>query len=167
MYGCKSWTINKAEHQIIDAFELWFWRRLWNPLDSKEVKPVNPKGNQPWVFIGRTDAEAPILWPSDAKSQLIGEELDAEKDWRQEEKERERMRWLDGIIHSTDLNLSKLCGSKEQGWLVCCSLWGCKELDMTEQLNNNQHEKRRLSLKISWFSSVSCVSNSAQQVKHL
>ena len=57
MYGCESWTIKKAENQRIDAFELWSWRRL-SPLDSKEIKPVNPKGNQHWVFIGRTDGEA-------------------------------------------------------------------------------------------------------------
>ena len=72
----------------------YFWtvmrRRLSSPLDSKEIKPVNPKGNQPWVFIGRTDAEAevPILWPHDVKSQLIGKDPDAEKDWGQEEKGR-------------------------------------------------------------------------------
>ena len=58
-----------------------------SPLDSKEIKPVNPKGNEPWIFIGRTVAEAPILWPPDAKSQLIGKDPDAGKDWRQKEKE--------------------------------------------------------------------------------
>ena len=70
MYGCESWTIKKAECQRIDAFELWCWRRLLSPLDCKDVKPVNPKGNQSWIFIGRTDAkaEAPILWPPDAKN---------------------------------------------------------------------------------------------------
>ena len=70
MYGCESWTIKKAERRRIDAFELWWWRRLLSPLDCKEIQPVHPKGDQSWVFIGRTDAEAktPILWPSDAKS---------------------------------------------------------------------------------------------------
>ena len=70
MYECDSWTIKKAEHQRIDAFKLWCWRRLFSPLDSKEIKPVNPKGNQPWIFIERIDAEAeaPILWPPDSKS---------------------------------------------------------------------------------------------------
>ena len=69
MYGCESWTIKKAECRIIDAFELWCWRRLESPLDCKEIQPVHPKGHQSWVFIGRTDAEAetPILWPPDAK----------------------------------------------------------------------------------------------------
>ena len=70
MHGCESWTIKKAECQRIDAFELWCWRTLESPLDCKEIQPVHPKGDQSWVFIGRTDAEAetPILWPPDAKS---------------------------------------------------------------------------------------------------
>ena len=70
MDGCKSWTIKKAEHQRIDAFELWCWRRLLSPLDCKELQPVHPKGDQSWVFIGRTDAEAetPVLWPPDVKN---------------------------------------------------------------------------------------------------
>ena len=58
MYGCESWTVEKAEHQRIDAFELWCWRRLESPLDCKEVQPVHPKGNQSWICIGRTDVEA-------------------------------------------------------------------------------------------------------------
>ena len=69
MYGCESWTIKKAEHRRIDAFELWCWRRH-SPLDCKEIQPVHSKGDQSWVFIGRTDVEAetPILWPPDVKS---------------------------------------------------------------------------------------------------
>ena len=87
MYGCESWTIKKAECWRIDAFELWCWRRLLSPLDCKEIQPVHPKGDQSWVFIGRTDAEAesPILWSPCAKSWLIGKDPDAGKDWRQEE----------------------------------------------------------------------------------
>ena len=70
MYGCESWTVKKAEHQRIDAFELWCWRRLLSPLDCKEIQPVHSKGDQSWVFIGRTDVEdeTPILGPPDAKS---------------------------------------------------------------------------------------------------
>ena len=71
MYGCESWTVKKAEHRSIDAFELWGWRRLLrSPLDCKEIQPVHSEGDRPWVFIGRTDAEAdtPILWPPHAKS---------------------------------------------------------------------------------------------------
>ena len=73
MYGCESWTIKKAEHRRINAFELWCWRRLLSPLDCREIQPVHPKGNQSWVFTGRTNAEAetPILWPPEGKNQLI------------------------------------------------------------------------------------------------
>ena len=89
MYGCESWTIKKAEHQRTDAFELWCWRRLLRvPWTYKEIRPVHPKGNQSWIFIGRTDAEAEtaILWPPDAKNWLIWKDPDAGKDWRCEEK---------------------------------------------------------------------------------
>ena len=89
MYGCESWTIKKAECKNLDAFVLWCWRRLLRiPLHSKEIKPVNPKGNQPWIFIGRTDpeAEAQIPWPPDMKSQLIGRDPYAGKDWGKEKK---------------------------------------------------------------------------------
>ena len=71
MYGCESWTVKEAEHQRIDAFKLWCWRRLFeSPLDSKEIQPVHSEGDQPWDFFGRNDAkaEAPVLWPPHAKS---------------------------------------------------------------------------------------------------
>ena len=84
MYRCESWTIKKAEHRYFWAVVLE--KTLESPLDCKEIKPVNPKGNQSWIFIGRADAEAPILWPPDAKNQLIGKDPDAGKDWRKEEK---------------------------------------------------------------------------------
>ena len=89
IYRYESWTVKKAEHWKIDAFELWCWRRLLRvPWDSKESQPVHPKGDQSWMFIGRTDAEAetPIFWPPDAKSWLIGKDPDAGRDWGQEEK---------------------------------------------------------------------------------
>ena len=88
MYGCESWTIKKAERQRIDPFRLWCWRRLLRVPWTARIQPVNPKGNQSWIFIGRTDAEAetPILWPPDANNRLIGKDPDAGKDWRQEEK---------------------------------------------------------------------------------
>ena len=94
MYGCESWTVKKAEHWRIDAFELWCWRRFvrvpWAAKRSSQsiLKEINPEGNQSWIFIGRTDAEVepPILWPPDVKNWLIGKDPDAGKDWRQEEK---------------------------------------------------------------------------------
>ena len=103
MYGCESWTINKTEHWKIYAFELWCWRRLLSPLDCKEIQPVHPKGNQSWIVIGRTDAEAevPILWPPLAKNWLIWKDPDAGKDWSQEKEMREDEmvgwhHWLNG-----------------------------------------------------------------------
>ena len=136
MYGCEIWAIKKAECWRIDVFELWFWRRLLRPLDSKEIKPVNPKGNQFWIFIGSSDAEAPILRPPDAKSWLIGKDPDAGKDWGQEEMgvtEDEKAgwhHWLNG--HKSEQALGVGDG---QGDLACCSPWSCKELDTTEWLN--------------------------------
>ena len=104
MYGCESWTKKRAEHPRIDAFEMWCWRRLESILDCKEIKPVNPKGNQSWIFVGRTDGEpeTPILWPPDTKNWLTRKDPDAGKDWRQEERgttEDEMVgwhHWLDG-----------------------------------------------------------------------
>ena len=100
MYGCESWTIKKAEHRRIDAFELWCWR---SPLDCKEIQPVHPKGDQSWVFIGRNDAKAetPILWPPDSRNWLIWKDPNAGNDWGQEEKGTEDEmagwhHWLDG-----------------------------------------------------------------------
>ena len=88
MYRCASWTIKKAECKRTDVFELWCWRKLLSHLDSKEIQPVHPKGDQSWVFIGRTDAEAetPILWPPNAKNWLIWKHPDDGKNWRPEEK---------------------------------------------------------------------------------
>ena len=84
MYGFESWTIRKAECQRIDAFKLWCWRTLQSPLESKEIKPIYPKRNESWMFIGRTEAEAeaeaPILWPPDAKNWLVGKDPNAGKD---------------------------------------------------------------------------------------
>ena len=113
-------------------------KTLESPLDSKEIKPVHPKGDQSWVFIGRTDVEAetPILWPPDAKSWLVEKDPDAGKDWGQEEKgmtEDEIVGWhhrLDG--HEFEQALGVGDG---QGSLVCCSLWGHKESDMSDWLN--------------------------------
>ena len=131
MYGYESKTIKKANCWGIDAFELWFCRRLLSLLDCRDIKPANPKGNQSWMFIGRihVEAETPILWPLYVKNILIGNEPDAGNDWRQE-KWQQRMRWLDGITDSVDMSLSKLRELVHQGSLLCCSPWDRKELDM-------------------------------------
>ena len=139
MYGCKSRTIKKTECWRIDAFELWCWKKtLKSPLDCKEIQPVHPKGDQSWVFIGRTDVEGetPILWPPDAKSWLIWKDPDAENDWGQEEKgttEDEMVGWhhrLDGH------GFGRTPGVGDgQGGLACCGSWSCKESNTTEQLN--------------------------------
>ena len=88
MYGCDSWAIQMAEHQRIDAFWTVLEKTLGSPLDSEEIKPVNPNGNQSWIFIGRTadEADAPIFWPPDAKSLFTKRDPDAGKDWGQEDK---------------------------------------------------------------------------------
>ena len=102
------------------------------------MRQVNPKGNQSWIFIWRTDAEAPILWPPDAKSQLIRKDPDAEEDWGQEEKglTKDEMvgwhHWLNG--HESEQALG---AGEGQGGLACCSPWGCKKSDTTERLNSN------------------------------
>ena len=109
-----------------------------SPLDSKEIKSVHPKGNQSWIFIGRTDAEAetPILWPPDAKHWVLGKDPDAEKDWRREEKgmTEDKMvgwhHWFNGHEFGQALGVGD-----GQGSLACCSPWGRKESDTTEQMN--------------------------------
>ena len=108
MYGCES-----KESWVPKNWCFWtvvLVRTLENPLESKEIKPINPKGNQSWIFIGRTDAEteASILWPPDPKSWLLGKDPDAGKDWGQEEKGTTEERWLDSITNLLDMSLSKL-----------------------------------------------------------
>ena len=105
-----------------------------SPMENKDIKSVNPKGNQPWILIGRTgaNAEAPILWPPDAKSRLTGEDPGAGKDWRQGEKGM-TVDAMVGWHHQLDGHESEqtLWDSEGQGSLAYCSLWGCKELDTT------------------------------------
>ena len=120
-----------------------FWtvvleKTLESPLDCKEIKPINPKRNQSWIFIGRTDAEVeiPILWPTAVKNWLIGKDPDAGKDWRQEEKgttEDEMVGWHHWL-NRHEFEQAPGVGDG-QGSLACCSPYGGKELDTTEQLN--------------------------------
>ena len=112
-------------------------KTLKSPLDSEEVKPVNSKGNQSWIFIGRTDveAEAPILWSPDVKNWLIGKDCDAGKDWKQHKGtiKDEIVGWHHQVNgHKFEQILGVGDG---QGSLACCSPWGSKESDTTEQLN--------------------------------
>ena len=132
----------------LDYKESWapknqcFWtvvleKTLESPLDCKEIQTVHPKGNQSWIFIGRTDAkaEAPICWPPDVKSWLICKDLDAGKDWRQKEKEttEDEMGWHHGLGGQ---EFEQAPGDGEgQGSLACCSPRGHKESDRTEWLN--------------------------------
>ena len=137
MYGCE-----------LDYKESWapknwcFWtvvleKTLESPLDCKEIQPVHPKGDQSWMFIGRTDVEAepPVLWPPDAKSWLIWKDPDAGKDWGQEKGMTEDKmvgwhHWLNGHEFGWTPGVGD-----GQGSLECCSSWGLKESDMTERLN--------------------------------
>ena len=110
MDGCESWTVKKAERWRIDALELWFWRTPDSPLDCKEIQPVSRKGNQSWIFIGRTDAEAetPILWHLMWRTDSLEKTLMLGKIEGGRRRGRQRMRCLDGITNSMDMSLSKL-----------------------------------------------------------
>ena len=132
-------------------------KTLESPLDSKEIQPVHHKGNQSWMFFGRTHAEAetPILWPPDVKNWLIWKDPDARKDWRQEEKEDRG--WDNGHEFESTPGVGD-----GQGGLMCCSPWGSKESDMTEQLNWTDVWMRRV-VGVQWPSSeviVRCNKNS-------
>ena len=132
------WELDYKESWTLKNWCLWavvLEKTLESPFDCKEIQPVNPKGNQSWIFIGRTDVEAetPILWPPIVKNCLIGKGPDAGKYWRWEEKgmTNEMIGWchqLNGIWASLGV-------VKGQGGLVCCSPWGCKQLNTTERLN--------------------------------
>ena len=139
MYGCESWTIKKAEHRRIDAFELWCWRRLlrvpWTARRSNQyiLKEISPGCSLEGLML---EAETPNLWPPNANSWLIWKDPDAGKDWGQEEKgttEDEMIgwhHWLNGHGFGWILGVGD-----GQGGLACCGSWGHKESDMTERLN--------------------------------
>ena len=160
MYGCESWTVKKAEHWRIAAFEVWCWRRLlrvpWTSRKSNQsiLKEISPEYSLEGLMLKLKlqyfgHMMCTILWPPDVKNWLIGKDRDAGKDWRQEEKgttDDEMVVWhhrLDGceFVQTPGVGDGQVS-------LVCCSPWGWKELDTTEQLNNNKNSMR------AWFISV-------------
>ena len=151
MYGCKSWTIKKAECWRIDAFwTVLLEKTLESPLDCKEIKPLNPKGNQSLIFIGRTDAEAetPTLWPPDAKNWPIRKDQMLVKDWRQEKKgmtEDEMIGWHHWLDRH-EFEQSPGVGDG-QGSLACCSGFSSSQTQLniwTEPLSIGQFQANRM-----------------------
>ena len=157
----------------LDSKESWapknwcFWtvvlqKTLESPLDYEEIQPINPNGNQSWIFIGRTDAEArtPIFWPPDVKNWLIWKDPDAGKDWWQEEKgmtEDEMVEWYHWL-NGRESEWTPAVGDG-QGGLACCDSWGCKEWDTTERLNWTELKRGKLiQTGINFDPQVGCIS---------
>ena len=136
MYRHESWTMKKVECRSIDASKWWFGKAPWEFLGLQD-QTSQSKGNQSWIFIGRTDAEAPILWPPDGKNQLIRKDPDVGKDWRQEEKgmtEDDMVGWHHWLNGYEFEQAPELVMDME-AWRAIVHGRGRKELDMTEQLN--------------------------------
>ena len=148
------WELNHKESWALKNWCFWtvlLEKILESLLDCKEIKSLNPKENQSWIFIGRTDAEAeaPILWPPDAKNWLTGKDPDAGKDWRQEEKgttEDEIVRWHHWL-NGHEFEEAQGVGDR-QGSLACCSPWGHKESYTSEWLNGTEHSGRNVLMSI-------------------
>ena len=138
------WELDNKKGWVPKNWCLWtvvLENILESPLDSKEIKPVHPKGNQSWIFTGRNDAEAeaPILWLSDVKSWLTGEDPDAGKDWRWEEKETTEDEIFGWHHRLNGREFEQAPGDGEGQWILACwSPWGRKDLDTIERLNNNR-----------------------------
>ena len=142
MYGCESWTVKKLSAEELMLLNCGVGEDSW-----EEIQPVHSKGDQSWVFFGRTDAkdEAPVLWPPHAKRWLIGKDSDAGRDWGQEEKrttEEEISGWHHWL-NRHEFGWTPGVGDG-QGCLACCGSWGHKESDMTEKLNWTELKKHLL-----------------------
>ena len=156
----------ELEHKESWAPKNWcFWtvvleKTLESPLDCKEIQPFHSKGDQSWVFIGRTDVETPIFWSPDVKNWLIGKDPDAGEDWRQEEKgttEDEMVGWHHRL-NGREFEWTPGVGDR-QGSLACCSPWGRKESDTTERLNWTEliyTVKNFSRVALSWLSGDKC-----------
>ena len=141
IYGCESWTLWCEESWSLKNWCFWtvvLEKTPENPLDCKEIQPVHSKGDQSWVFFGRTDAktETPILWPPHVKSWLIGKDSNVGRDWRQEEKgmKEDEMAGWHHQLHGREFGWTPRVGAR-QGGLACCNSWGRQESDTTERLN--------------------------------
>ena len=166
------WELGHEERWALKNWCFWtglLEKTLESPMDFKEIKPVHPKGNQFWIFIGRTDpqAETPILWPLDVKSQLIRKDPDAGGDWKQEEKgttEDEMVGWHHRL-NAHEFEQAPEDG-EGQGSLACCSSWSCKESDTAEQLNTkNKAEPQAWEEKKEWKSFVAVIQSLSHYVK--
>ena len=138
MFGCESWTLKKAEQPKNWCFWTVVWEKtLESPLDYKEIQLVHPKGNQSWIFIGRTvaKAETAILWPPDVKNRLLGKDPDAGKDWQQQEKRtaEDEMVGRHHRLNGHEFEQDSGVGDGQES-LACFSPWGRRESDTTEQL---------------------------------
>ena len=140
MYRCESWTIKKVKWRRTDAFELWCWRRFLRVPWTNKIQPVHPIGNQPWIFTGRTDAEAeaPIHWPPDTKNQLIGKDPDAGKDGRREEKGSTQEEMVGWHHRLNGRESEQTPGDREGKGAWRAAVQGVSESDTTEQQHHPQ-----------------------------